>query len=170
MRKLVVYFSKAGEQWLNGGLGVIEVGNTEKVAKMIADIEKADIFKVETVKDYPQGYYECCDVAKEELQNKDLPELKEYLPSISGYDVIYIGYPCWWGTYPRAIATFLSKYDFNGKKICPFCTHEGSGMGNSERDLRANLPTAEVQQGLAIRGHLVDTARQNIKNWIDSLN
>ena len=170
MKKLVVYFSKAGEQWLNNGLGVIEVGNTEKVAKMIADIEKADIFKIETVKEYPKGYYECCDVAKIELQNQDRPELKEYLPNIDDYETIYIGYPCWWGTYPMAVATFLEKYDFKGKNIRPFCTHEGSGMGRSEKDLKIALPTANVQQGLAIRGHTVDTAKQTIQSWIDSLN
>jgi len=72
------------------------------------------------------------------------PELTNTVENMESYDVIYLGYPNWWGTMPMAVFTFLESYDFSGKTIIPFCTHEGSGIGNSERDIKKLCPKAKV--------------------------
>ena len=68
------------------------------------------------------------------------------------YEVIYPGYPNWWGTFPMAVFTFLKSYDLSGKTNMPFCTHEGSGQGHSERDIKILCPNTKVIPGFAIRG------------------
>jgi flavodoxin len=88
---------------------------------------------------------------------------------MDSYDVIYIGYPNWWGTMPMAVFTFLEEYDFSGKTIVPFCTHERSGMGRSERDIKKLCPNAKVLSGLAIRGGNVERADKDITNWLKKL-
>jgi flavodoxin len=88
---------------------------------------------------------------------------------MDSYDVIYMGYPNWWGTMPMAVFTFLESYDFSGKTIIPYCTHEGSGMGRSERDIKKLCPNARVLPGLAIRGGTVDRADKDLSNWLKPL-
>lgn len=88
------------------------------------------------------------------------------IPSISDYDTIILGYPCWWGTMPQAVFTFLESADFSGKKILPFCTHEGSGMGRSETDIKKLCPTATVAKGLAINGSSCNSAESSVKKWL----
>ena len=84
------------------------------------------------------------------------------MDDMDSYEVIYIGYPNWWGTMPMAVFTFLESYDFSGKTIIPYCTHEGSGMGSSERDIKKLCPNARVLPGLAIRGGSVDRADKDL--------
>ncbi|MBS4982444.1 MAG: flavodoxin, partial [Lachnospiraceae bacterium] len=81
-------------------------------------------------------------------------------------DVIYLGYPNYWSTMPMAVFTFLEHFDWNGKVIKPFCTHEGSGLGSSVRDIRRLCPGAKVEKGLAVNGGSVRRAKQNISEWI----
>ena len=116
---------------------------------MIADMTGGDLFEVDTVKTYPADYYACIDEAKAELRNGDRPEVKAYADNMDEYDTIFIGYPNWWGTMPMAMFTFLEHYDLSGKKILPFCTNEGSGMGGSERDLKKICKGADVKTGLS---------------------
>ena len=149
---LIVYYSRKGENYWNGSIKNLSKGNTEIVAEMIADITGGDLFEVDTVKTYPADYYECIDEAKEELRRKDRPEVKEYKDDLEEYDTIYVGYPNWWGTMPMVMFTFLEHYDLTGKKIIPFCTNEGSGMGGSERDLKKICQGTDVKSGLSIHG------------------
>ena len=133
---MIVYYSRTGENYWNGSIKNLEKGNTETVAEMVADMTGGDLFEVETVKTYPEDYYQCIDEAKAELQRGDRPEVKAYADDLEDYDTIYVGYPNWWGTMPMVMFTFLEHYDLSGKRIIPFCTNEGSGMGGSERDLK----------------------------------
>ena len=102
-----------------------------------------------------------------EYQNQARPELKEMLDSIDEYEVIYLGYPNWWNTMPMACFTFLDTYDFSGKTIIPFCTHEGSGLGNSVRDIRKACPGANVLDGYALTGSAVRSSQELIKTWLN---
>jgi flavodoxin len=121
------------------------------------------------VKSYPEDYTETTDVAKEELRNKVRPELTAKVNSMDLYNIIYLGYPNWWGTMPMAVYTFLESYDFSGKTIIPFCTHEGSGIGSSERDIKRLCPNAKVLSGLAIRGGSVGKADKELEGWLKKL-
>ncbi len=88
---------------------------------------------------------------------------------MDSYEVIYLGYPNWWGTMPMAVFTFLDSYDFSGKTIVSYCTHEGSGLGSSERDIKRLCPMAKVLSGLAIEGGAVGRADKDLVNWLKRL-
>lgn len=163
---LIVYYSRKGENYWNGSIKNLEKGNTEIVSEMIADITGGDLFQVETVKEYPADYYECIDEAKKELQKGARPELKKYMDSLDGYDTVYVGYPNWWGTMPMAMFTFLERCDLSGKRIFPFCTNEGSGMGGSERDLKRICKGAVVEKGLSIHGAEAADSRSKVEAWV----
>ena len=151
---------------MEDGIRNIEKGNTEIVAETIQKLTGADLFKVETVNEYPYDYYKCCDVAKEELENNERPNVKRKLDNIDDYDVIYIGGPVWWSHYPMAIFTALEVLDFTGKKIKPFTTHEGSGVGSVMEDIRKICKNAVIEDAIAIRGSDAKLCEDKIKNWI----
>ena len=165
MKSLVVFFSRNGENYMENGLENIEVGNTEILANKIAKLTNSDIIKIEPVKEYPFNYHDCCDVAKEELENNILPEVKNKLESIEDYDTIYIGGPVWWGHYPRVIISALKDLDFSGKEIKPFCTHEGSGLGSIMSDINELCKNAIIKEGLEIRGSKVNELDSKIEKW-----
>ena len=167
MSSLVIYFSRNGENYFGGELKNIEKGNTEVIAEYIQEIDNADLFKVEPVVEYPDDYMKCIDVAKKEQQEDARPEIKEILDSIDEYDVIYIGFPNWWGTLPMPMWTQLEALDFTGKVVKPFVTHEGSGFGSSQKDLERLCKGGEIKRGLSIPGANVYDAGQTVKSWID---
>jgi flavodoxin len=149
---LVVYFSKTG--------------NTREIANQIHKIVGGDIFEIQAVKSYPDDYEELKTVAKEELASKFKPSLKTKIDNIGSYDLVFIGYPIWWGTFPAPVRTFLSEYDLSGKTIVPFCTHEGSGLGQSVTDISKLCTKATLLDGVAIRGRDVKTAQSKVSEWL----
>ncbi len=167
-RILVAYFSRADEN--TGGVGYIEKGNTRILAEMAADITKGDLFEIKTVKPYPKEYRPATEVAKQEKENNERPEINGPLPDMSQYDVIFLGYPIWWSDLPMGVYTFLEKENFAGKTIIPFCTHEGSGIGNTERFI-AETTKAKVLPGLEMRGKKAQTqqaeARKDMEKWVN---
>lgn len=164
-KTLVVYYSKTGENYFPDGIRSIEIGNTAIAAHTIQSALNADIFEIDTVKPYAANYRACCAEAAAEAKANARPEIKEYLADISEYDTIFVCYPCWCGTAPMCVFTFLEHYDLSGKKIVPLCTNEGSGMANSERDLKKACPGAAVVPGLSVRGHLVHEQSAEIAKW-----
>lgn len=167
MKALVAYFSHAGQNWFGGGVVNLVKGNTEVVAEYIHDIIGADLFKIETDKIYPSDYDECTVVAKEE-KNKEMRPILKNLPSrdLDEYDVIFVGGPVWWGTYPMAVFTFLERYNFANKIIMPFVTHEGSNFGETLEDIKPVLKGAKIKQGLALYGSNVADSREVLEKWI----
>lgn len=120
---------------------------------------------VETVKTYPTDYTACTEDAKAELRTKERVAVKKYMDDLADYDIIFVGYPNWWGTMPMVMFSFLEHYDLSGKKIVPFCTHEGSGMGGSERDLHNICSGAAVMPGLSIHGSAAAQSESKIVAW-----
>jgi flavodoxin len=165
-KTLIAYYSRKGQNYVSGQIVDLAVGNTEVAARMIQELTGGDLFEIRTVKDYPLDYTETTRVAATEKRNNARPELTKIVDQMDMYDVIYLGYPNWWGTFPMAVFTFLESYDFSGRTIVPFCTHEGSGLGNSERDIRKLCPNAKVLPGIAIRGGSVKSAGNSIKTWL----
>ena len=152
MSTLVAYYSRAGQNYGNGGIINLPKGNTEILAEAIASDLGADLFQIETVEPYPVDYYATTDQAKRELREKARPAIQGPLPSMGGVDAIVLGYPNWWGTVPMAVKTFLDALDLSGVTIAPLCTNEGSGLGGSVGDLKRSYPAAKVVSGLSIRG------------------
>jgi flavodoxin len=135
----------------------------------LQEITDGDMFQIEAVKEYPANYTKCTEVAQEELRQKARPELKDRVNHMEDYDVVFLGYPNWWGTCPMPVFSFIDEYNFAGKTIIPFCTHEGSGMGHSESDITKACKDATVQKGLAINGTSSSSAKPSVVKWIDSL-
>lgn len=165
MPKIIVYFSRAGENYVSGALKMLDVGNTQKTAEILREITGADIFRIEPVQPYSDSYNECIEQAKQDNQNNARPALKALPDSLDGYDTIYLGYPNYWGTMPMCVFTFWEKFDFSGKTIKPFCTHEGSDLGTSESDIKKLCPGARVEKGLAIHGSRMNGARVQLEKW-----
>jgi len=168
-KSLSVYFSRKGNNYVGGSIVNLPVGNTEVIARKIQGLTGSDLFQIQTVKPYPEDYTETTRVAQDELSGNARPELTEMVAGMDSYDLIYLGYPNWWGTMPMAVFTFLDAYDFSGKTIVPYCTHEGSGLGSSERDIKKLCPTAKVLSGLAIKGGAVARADNDLASWLKKL-
>lgn len=167
-KSIVIYFSHSGENYVNGKIINLEKGNTEVVAEKIQNLTDSDIFKIETLEKYPLNYYDTTEVVKKELKQNIKPALKNN-KDVSEYDVIYLGYPNWWGTMPMAIFNFLESSNMEGKIIAPFCTHEGSGLGRSTNDIQKLCPDSRVTKGLAIRGSEVSERDNEIKKWLNQI-
>lgn len=165
-KQLIAFYSRADENYVNGTIRTLEVGNTEIAADMLCALTGADSFKIEQAVPYDRDYNVCIAEAQADQKREARPALKKYPETLDEYDVIYLGYPNYWSTMPMAVFTFLERYDFTDKVIMPFCTHEGSGLGSSVSDIKRLCPTARVEPGLALRGGTVSCAEQEIKNWI----
>ena len=167
---LVAYFSHTGE---NYNVGVIEKGNTHIIADMIAEETGADLFEIAAVNPYPDTYDECTDVAKQEQNDNARPEIIDPPENLNQYNTIFIGYPIWWGDMPMAVYTFLESYDFSGKTVIPFCTHEGSGLSGTKSSIENTCSGATVLDGLAIRGSVVqneqDSTRETVTKWLSDI-
>lgn len=170
---LVVYFSRAGEQY---GVGVIGKGNTAIVAEMIAEQTRADLFEILPVDDhYPMTYDELTDATKREQNEKARPAYVGEVSDLSQYSTIFIGAPVWWGDWPMICYTFFETNAgaLSGKTLIPFSTHAGSGLSGFDRKLSNALPNSTVGKGLAIAGtdaqNKQDSVREKVNSWLSDL-
>ena len=180
---LIVYFSRAENIVFDADVDAVTsasinvdesgnpIGNMRLLAEYISDETGADIFSIRTVETYPTGYRETTDLATEEKNDNARPELASHIDNMKDYDVIYLGYPNWWGTLPMPVASFLEEYDFTGKTIIPFASHEGSGLGSGVSMIKELCPDAVVLDGFAIKGGDVNSekARQTVAEFIAGL-
>ena len=166
---LVAFFSRAGE---NYAVGHIEQGNTHIVAELIASATGGTLFRIEPAIPYPDDYRACTEIAQREKRSKARPALVGEIAA-EEYDVIFLGYPNWWGDLPMPVYTFLEQHDWQGKVVIPFCTHEGSGLSDTENRLRAACRGASVLNGLAVRGSVAqnerEKARKQVLEWLKQL-
>lgn len=141
-------------------------GNTKRIAELIQARVGGRIFRIAPVDAYPAEYNAVVEQARQELDRETMPRLKTMPAKTESFTILFLGYPNWWGTFPRPVATFLSEHDPAGMTIAPFCTHEGSGMGRSFSDLRKTCPHSTVLEGLAIRGSEADNAGGAVALWL----
>jgi len=167
---LIAYFSRRGNNYTSSDIANLIVGNTEVVAKKIQEFTGGNLFEIEPVNSYPTDYRETTVVAEQELQEDARPRIVGLPHNLGSYNYIFLGYPIWWGTFPRPVATFLSENNFAGKTIIPFCTHEGSRLGRSENEIAKLCPKSKILDGIAIRGSEVDDADDKITEWLDRTN
>lgn len=162
MKSLVVYFSRAGENSVNGNIEMIEKGYTEILAQMIAKKTGSHIFKLEPVVPYPVNYEDCVARASNEGFVEYLhPEFK-----IDEYDTIFIGFPNWWRTYPRIVATFIKDNNWTCKTVIPFCTNEEGAFGLAELELKKQVLGAVIKEGLAVKGADVNNVEEKVDSWL----
>ncbi len=166
---LIAYYSRRGQNYANGRIVDLAQGNTETVAQKIEKLTDGDMFRIDTVKKYPDDYTLCTQTARRELNENARPALADRVDDMQRYDTVFLGYPNWWGTMPMAVYAFLESYDFGGKTIVPFCTHEGSGMGSSVSDIRRLCPGATVLEGRAILGSRASQADDDAEILVHSI-
>jgi flavodoxin len=167
---LVAYFSRTGEQY---SVGNIKEGNTAIIGKMIATKTGGDTFEIKVANDkYPKGYTALTEYAQREKRANERPAIIGKVDNFADYDTIFIGYPNWWADMPMPVYTFLESYDFTGKTVIPFCTHEGSGLSGTERNVET-VTKANVKKGLAIYGHVAQNSRteadKKVSDWLKGL-
>lgn len=150
---LIVYFSWSG--------------NTKEIAAQIYKLTGGDIFEIQRTEKYPDSYDAVLYVAKQEIHSNSKPVIKNIPASIEEYDTIFLGFPNWCNTFPAPILTFLSEFDFSGKKIIPFCTHGGGGIGKSVSNIINKCPNAEVLNAFSINGYAVQNSAMAIKKWLN---
>ncbi|MGN0221451.1 MAG: flavodoxin [Prevotella sp.] len=166
---LVTYFSRTGE---NYGVGTITKGNTHIVAEMIAKATGGKLFEIAPEKEYPTDYNTCVEQAKQEKEKGARPAIKRDI-AVEDYDIIFIGYPNWWSDMPMAVYTFIEKHQWKGKTVIPFCTHEGSGLSDTESYIANACKGATVKSGIAIKGSTAqnkqEQARKSVARWLERL-
>lgn len=163
---LVVYFSLTGPTYTPEGIVQLEKGNTQLFAEMIGEATGADLFRIERDTPYPDTYEAVCAVSEQELKSGARPALKADIDT-DPYDIIFVGWPCWCGTMPMCVLTFLESHDLSGKTIVPFTTHEGSGFCNGLEDLRKACPGATIAEGMALAGHTVSASGDQIRTFAE---
>ena len=167
MRKaIVVFFSKEGENFVNGKKQILTIGNTEIVAKKISEALDSPIAKLQPIISYPTGYEETLERSKKERQENSMICYQNLGIDWKAVETVFLGFPNWWGSCPQIVKTFLKESDWSKKTIYPFCTHEGSGFGSSIQELKKQYPNAKIKCGLPIRGSRVDRSDTAIKNWL----
>ncbi|MDR1417416.1 MAG: NAD(P)H-dependent oxidoreductase [Prevotellaceae bacterium] len=144
-------------------------GNTREVAKQIQQQVGGDLFEITTTKVYSTDYNECVTEAKKEQQDDARPPLAAEVENMSAYDVVFVGYPNWWGTMPMTLFTFLEKYDLSGKSVIPFCTHGGGRWGRSLNDLKKRCPNATILEGLAVSGNMAKRSKDDVAQWLQKV-
>ena len=164
-KSIVIYFSRADENYFGGAMKYVEKGNTEVIAEYIQDIVGSDMFKVEPLEPYSADYMQCIEEAKVRTRNHNAP-IKENVPDLSAYEVIYVGSPVYGGGMPEELFTALKGLDYTGKTIRPFVTHEGSGLSSIPNQLKEICIGGTVTSGIAITGSTVNSARSRVENWI----
>lgn len=160
VKVLIAYFSRTG--------------NTREVARHIHQSVGGDIIEIRPVTPYPEAYLATTEQAKKEQESNFRPQISAEVPDMDSYDVIFIGYPIWWGSPPMAVFAFLEAHDLSGKTVIPFCTHEGSHLGRSMEDIKLLCPDSPVCAGLDFHGGdsahvLTDSARRDMAKWLKKL-
>jgi flavodoxin len=163
---LLAYFSRPGENYYNGGRRTIEVGNTEVLARMIADRIDCDVHRIQAADPYPSGYDATVRRNVREQDTDARPAVADPLASIDRYDTILLGSPIWNVRAPMIMTTFTEALDFRGRTVVPFTTHAMSGLGTTARDYAASCPGATIAEGLAVRGEEVRDAGAAVDAWL----
>jgi flavodoxin len=177
---LIAYFSHHGNVVSDDTVDVVasasmsvrgvSVGNTQYIASLIQEEVGGDLFFIEVVEKYPPGYRDTIGVARQEQRDNMRPTLVNRVENMEDYDIVFLGYPNWWATLPQAVFAFLDEYDFAGKTVIPFCTHEDGGVGRSIRDLENTLKDATILQGFAVHDHNLSDAADDVTEWLSNLN
>lgn len=183
-RILIAYFSRAENIDFDSNVDAVTsasinldedgqvIGNLSLIAGYLQEATGGDLFSIQTVQKYPAAYIDTKDQAMVEQKQKTRPELSAHVENIDDYDIIFLGFPTWWGSIPMPVATFLEEYNLAGKTIIPFASHEGSSVASSDAAIKELCPDAVVLQGFAIRGGNVNTqqGKETVEDFVAGLN
>jgi len=143
-----------------------QTSNTKAVAEEIASKIGADIEEIVATKPYEKDFQATIDRCKQEREEGILPEIQPIKAGLAKYDVIFLGYPIWFGTYAPPMITFLDKMDLSGKKIVPFCTFGSGGLESSVKDLAVAEPNAEILPGYGVRAARLQAMPKEVDQFL----
>lgn len=174
---LICYFSFPETDSTDASSGASRVvingemkGAMQYMAEIIADSTGGDLFRIETVQEYPGTHEPLVDQAADEKADSARPELLTHIENLDAYDTIFIGYPNWWADMPMSLYTFLEEYDFSGKKIIPFNSHGGSRFSNTIETIASYELNAEViTDGFTVSRDDVTDVESDLVEWIHNL-
>lgn len=173
---LIVYFAVAENSEVDAisSASVREVngeakGNTRILADTIQSQVGGDFFSIETAHDYPGGLNTLIDFAAEEQKANERPDLVSKIENLDKYDTVFIGYPNWWYDLPMPLYSFFEEYDFSGKTVIPFCTHNGSGLSSTIETIEKLEPDAVIMEGFTISQSNVLEAEEDVTEWLEKL-
>lgn len=144
-------------------------GNTGLAAHWISDAAGGDLFSIQTEEKYPGDYDDTVDQGQEEQSENARPKLSSHVDHMDQYDVVFLGYPNWWGDMPMAVYSFLDEYDLSGKTVIPFVTSGGSGFSDTVSTIKEEEPDADVQEGLELSDSETADSEDEVKSWVESL-
>lgn len=154
-RSLIIYYSLSG--------------NTKTVVGELQQLVGADAIEIKTVRPYPSDFHAVVEQAREERRTNFLPPIQPVTADWSNYDTIYLGFPIWGNTIPQPMATFLSQNNLAGKKLIPFCTHDGYGVGRSFQVVSEYCPNAKLLAGFDMLGSNSRNSRQLLTAWLNRI-
>ena len=168
-KMLVVYFSRADENWQ---VGYVERGNTAIMVDYIKELANVDVFEIVPEVAYPAVYDECTAYVTQEINENHRPKYKNDITNIADYETVFIGGPIWWGRPPMLFRTFFEAHpELDGKTIIPFGTHGGSGVGSYKTLIQEYYPNATILESLGISGSSIRDAasKTTVANWLKKL-
>lgn len=171
---LIVYFTcpeSDGTDTSSSASRVIDndivIGANEYIAKIIQQQTGGELFQIETVQQYPKTHEQLVDQASNEQSQNARPKLKSKIENLDDYEIIFLGYPNWWGDMPMPLYTFLEEYDLSGKMIIPFGSHGGSGFSNTVDTIKSLQSNALVSdEGLMVSRDKVSKSKNEIIEWL----
>ncbi len=160
MKSIVVYFSMDS--------GNIKKGSTRIVAEKISQMTGSDIARIEPEMKYPTDYDELCKRAKYEIDENIHPQIKSISVDLQTYDTVFIGFPIWYRTYPRPVASFIDEIDLKGKRVIPFCTNDEGEFGTADLELGSVVKAkgATTEMGLSVKNVRAETCDNAVKTWL----
>ena len=170
MKSVIVYFSHRGENIVNGHPLFLNKGNTQILAEKIHELTKAPLYEIKAKDAYSEKYEVVNERARKEYEQNSFPEIAGLVPNFGNFDVIFIGFPIWYRTYPRIINTFLKQAQFKGKVIVPFCTNDEGSFGTAELELASYLKADNtMKRGLSVNGFTVNECDEALNKWLNSV-
>lgn len=165
-RTLLVYFSRPGENYWEGGRRDLEIGSTKRLAATIAELIDCDEYEILAADPYPEAYDPTVERNAREQGQDARPAILDELPDLSAYDTVLLGSPVWNVRAPMIMSTFVEAVDLAEKRVLPFVTYAVSGMAGIDQDYRNAIPGSDVADGLAVRGEDVDGSRADVEAWL----
>lgn len=166
---LLVYFSRAGENYYYGGRTQLKVGNTEVLARKISQRIACDVYRIEAADPYSDDYMATVERNIQEQNADARPAIANPLDSIATYDTVLLASPIWNVRAPMIMSTFAESFDFTAKTVFPVTTYAMSGLGTTMRDYTALCPGATIGEGLAVQGEKVTDADPAVNAWLEQV-
>lgn len=176
---LIAYFTWADNTYVDenadidtdtsSSASVIAPGNTKMIADEIQKHVGGDQFSIIVQDFFSYEYDKCLEQASDQLANQTYPLLQNKLNDFEKYDVIFIGYPNWWGRLPMPVMTFLKEYQFDQKTIIPFCSHGTGGLGRTLQDLNDLCPSSQILNPLGISRDEINETSQKVSQWLKDI-